>query len=365
MQIYLVGGAVRDTLLDYPHSERDWVVVGATPEQLLALGYQPVGKDFPVFLHPDSKEEYALARTERKTAPGYTGFACFASPEVTLEQDLLRRDLTINAMAQDAAGNIIDPYGGQRDLAERKLRHVSPAFTEDPLRVLRVARFCARYAELGFSVASETLELMQTISHSGELQALPAERVWKELARALTEPAPEQFLAVLEQADALAIMMPELCQLSAHSIAALKRAAKNHAPLPICFALLFANIDPQHAEKFCRRLKAPKQHQQLALLVSRHAIQYNTPPQSAEQLLELLEQLDAFRRPDRFEQFLSCGELLFNQPDRRHLLHKALQRAEAIDAAAIAATGIGGKAIALELRNQRLHAINQLLNKTP
>src|SRR5210317_1295764 len=210
MEIYLVGGAVRDELLGYPVAERDWVVVGARPEDLLDQGYQQVGKDFPVFLHPESKDEYALARTERKSGHGYTGFAVHYDPTVTLEEDLLRRDLTVNAMARDGVGNIIDPYGGQADLASRILRHVSEAFVEDPLRVLRTARFAARYAHLDFSVAPETLALMTEIVSQGELAHLPAERVWVELERALGERSPQVFVEVLRACNALAALLPEV-----------------------------------------------------------------------------------------------------------------------------------------------------------
>jgi len=212
MQIYLVGGAVRDQLLDYPVYDKDWVVVGASAEEMLEKGFQPVGQDFPVFIHPDSGEEYALARTERKSGKGYTGFQYHASKEVTLEEDLLRRDLTINAMAMDDTGNIVDPYNGQRDLKYKLLRHVSPAFSEDPLRVLRVARFASRYHHLGFQVADDTLSLMQRLSQTDELEHLTAERVWKEFERALTEPSPEVFLETLNQAGALTKVLPELAE---------------------------------------------------------------------------------------------------------------------------------------------------------
>jgi len=210
MHIYKVGGAVRDRLLGRPVTEIDWVVVGATAEAMLEQGYRPVGADFPVFLHPQSGEEYALARTERKSGRGYGGFTFHASPEVTLEEDLIRRDLTINAIAEDQQGNLIDPYGGQRDLQARQLRHVSPAFAEDPLRVLRVARFAARYAPLGFSVAPETLELMHQLAESGELDALTPERSWKEISRALMEPRPDVFIQVLRDCGALTAMLPEV-----------------------------------------------------------------------------------------------------------------------------------------------------------
>ena len=210
MRIYKVGGAVRDRLLGRPVTDIDWVVVGASAEEMLAKGFRPVGADFPVFLHPKSGEEYALARTERKSGRGYGGFTFHASPEVTLEEDLIRRDLTINAMAEDEQGRLTDPYNGQKDLEERLLRHVSPAFAEDPLRVLRVARFAARYAGLGFRVAPETLELMRELSESGELQALTAERSWKEISRALMEDQPQVFIQVLRDCGALAVLMPEI-----------------------------------------------------------------------------------------------------------------------------------------------------------
>jgi tRNA nucleotidyltransferase (CCA-adding enzyme) len=357
MKIYLVGGAVRDTLLGYPFHERDWVVVGARAEELLALGYQPVGKDFPVFLHPDSKEEYALARTERKTAAGYTGFDCYASPEVTLEQDLQRRDLSINAMAQDDDGSIIDPYGGQQDLANKLLRHVSPAFTEDPLRVLRVARFSARYSHLGFTVAEQTLTLMRDIATSGELQSLPAERVWKELERALTERSPGQFFTTLEEAGALAQLMPELCQLSATAKNALTHAAAQGVSSRIRFSLLFVALEKTAAKKLCQRIKAPNEFRDLALLVSQYAAacnQQNNP----EQLLSLIENCDAIRRPQRFSEFLSSCALLFKQPETCAQLPQALAACIRVNAAELAAQGLKGRAIATALRQKRLAAIS-------
>ncbi|MGL5697276.1 MAG: multifunctional CCA addition/repair protein, partial [Plesiomonas shigelloides] len=253
MQTYLVGGAVRDQLLGLNVTERDWVVVGATPEQLLAQGYQQVGRDFPVFLHPRTHEEYALARTERKQGQGYTGFVCHAAPDVTLEQDLLRRDLTINAIAQAEDGSLTDPYGGQQDLRDRWLRHVSPAFSEDPLRVLRVARFAARFAHLGFRVAPETLALMQQISTSGELTHLTAERVWKETEKALNSAAPDVYFAVLRACGALTVLFPELDNLfgvpapekwhpeidsGIHTLMALQQAAQRAYGPEVRFAVL-------------------------------------------------------------------------------------------------------------------------------
>ena len=245
MHIYKVGGAVRDRLLGRAVSEVDWVVVGATPEEMQAQGFRPVGADFPVFLHPQSGEEYALARTERKSGRGYGGFTFHASPEVTLEEDLQRRDLTINAIAEDEQGRLIDPYGGQHDLQARLLRHVSPAFAEDPLRVLRVARFAARYAELGFRIADETLELMRQLARSGELSALTAERSWKEISRALMEPRPDVFIQVLKACHALPELFPELAasfeEQGAHGeklLGALRRCAKHDQPLPVRWACL-------------------------------------------------------------------------------------------------------------------------------
>jgi len=245
MQIYKVGGAVRDRLLGRQVTEVDWLVVGATPEEMQASGFRPVGADFPVFLHPQTGEEYALARTERKSGRGYGGFTFHASPDVTLEEDLQRRDLTINAIAEDDQGQLIDPYGGQRDLRARLLRHVSPAFAEDPLRVLRVARFAARYAELGFRIAGETLELMRRLARSGELSALTAERSWKEISRALMEPRPEVFIQVLQDCDALAELFPELAATFAkgnaaggHLLGTLRQCAEHAQPLPVRWACL-------------------------------------------------------------------------------------------------------------------------------
>jgi tRNA nucleotidyltransferase (CCA-adding enzyme) len=257
MQIYKVGGAVRDRLLGREVSEIDWVVIGASAEQMLEQGYRPVGADFPVFLHPQTGEEYALARTERKSGRGYGGFTFFASPEVTLEEDLIRRDLTVNAMAEDDQGNLIDPYGGQRDLDARLLRHVSPAFAEDPLRVLRVARFAARYAPLGFSVAVETLELMRELSESGELTALTPERSWKEISRALMEPRPDVFIQVLRDCGALRELLPEVDALfgvpqpaahhpeidtGEHVLSVLRQCAEHQQPLTVRWACLLHDV---------------------------------------------------------------------------------------------------------------------------
>jgi tRNA nucleotidyltransferase (CCA-adding enzyme) len=343
MDIYLVGGAVRDRLLGRTPQERDFVVVGATPDDLLARGYRPVGKDFPVFLHPDTGEQYALARTERKTGPGYYGFATHFAPDVTLEQDLARRDLTINAMAQAATGEIIDPHGGQRDLEARVLRHVSPAFVEDPLRVLRVARFAARFAPLGFRVAPETLELMRAIAASGELAALVPERAWIETERALGEAQPVAYLEVLRACGALGAVLPEVAALfgvpqpeqwhpevdtGEHTLQVLAVAAELSPDTTVRFAALVHDVGkgltprdqwPRHIgheetgarliEQMAARLRAPNEHRELAVLVARHhARVHRVAEQRPATVLELLEITDAFRRTERFERFLLACE---------------------------------------------------------
>jgi tRNA nucleotidyltransferase (CCA-adding enzyme) len=343
MDIYLVGGAVRDRLLGRPHHERDFVVVGATPDDMLALGYRPVGKDFPVFLHPGTGEQYALARTERKTGPGYYGFATRSAPDVTLEEDLARRDLTINAMAQSAAGEIIDPHGGRRDLEARVLRHVSPAFVEDPLRVLRVARFAARFAPLGFAVAPETLELMRAIVAGGELEALVPERVWVETERALGEAQPVAYFEVLRACGALAVVFPEVAALfgvpqpekwhpevdsGLHAMQVLEVAAGLSPDTTVRFAALVHDVGkgrtppgewPRHIgheeagaqliERLAARLRIPTGHRELAVMVARHhARVHRVAELRPGTVLELLETTDAFRRTERFERFLLACE---------------------------------------------------------
>ncbi|ARN74298.1 multifunctional CCA tRNA nucleotidyl transferase/2'3'-cyclic phosphodiesterase/2'nucleotidase/phosphatase [Oceanicoccus sagamiensis] len=363
MKTYLVGGAVRDKLLGVPYHEHDWVVVGATPEDLLSQGYQAVGKDFPVFLHPETKEEYALARTERKSGPGYTGFDCYASPDVTLEEDLIRRDLTINAMAEDNDGSIIDPYGGQRDLEKKYLRHVSAAFIEDPLRVLRIARFYARYHYLGFQIADETLQLMQTISTGDELLALPAERVWKEMEKALREQSPQQFFIALQQTKALDKLMPELSLLTAEQFSIVQKASEHKLSLTR-FALLLSQLDTHSAETLCEKIKAPKEYKELAMLLARHQQYDSEIVNRAEVLLDTLEQLDPFRREQRFEHFLQCCELKFDSPRTTQQLRDAFIACKAINAGELAKQGLKGKAIAKALYSLRLEAIHQLLTTT-
>ena len=357
MKTYLVGGAVRDKLLGYPYHENDWVVVGATAQQLRDQGYQQVGKDFPVFLHPESKEEYALARTERKTAPGYTGFDCHSSPDVTLEQDLLRRDLTINAIAEDTDGNIIDPYNGQRDITNKILRHVSPAFTEDPLRILRVARFYARYAHLGFTIANETIELMQSISAGDELLALPGERIWKEMERALAEPNPENFFAALGQANALQTLLPEFIDVDFKILA---KPDTTSTPLT-AFASLFKTLDEDATIKLCQRIRAPRDYRDLALLISNYSSACDHAISEPETTLALLEKLDPFRRPERFDNFLACCELLGSNQRTIAQLRRAASACKSIDFAKLAAEGLSGKAVAQAIKQKRVQIIAEIL----
>jgi len=374
MKTYLVGGAVRDRLLGRLPTERDYVVVGATPDDLLALDFRPVGKDFPVFLHPRTGEQYALARTERKTGPGYCGFATRYSPDVTLEEDLARRDLTINAMAEDADGRLVDPHGGLCDLESRVLRHVSPAFVEDPLRVLRVARFAARFASLGFSVAPETMELMRRIVAGGELGTLAPERVWTETDRALGEACPTVYFGTLRACGALARLFPELEALYGvpqpekwhpeidtgdHTMQVLEVAASLSADTTVRWAALVHDIGkgatpredwPRHIgheETGARmivdlsaRLRCPNEHRDLAVLVARHhARAHRALEQRPGALLELLERTDAFRRAERFERFLlACeADARGRGPERRAapypqavLLRKCLVAASAV-----------------------------------
>lgn len=343
MQVYLVGGAVRDQLLGHPYHEKDYVVVGATPAQMLDLGYQPVGKDFPVFLHPKTKEEYALARTERKSGTGYHGFDFHTDISVTLEQDLIRRDLTINAMAMDDAGQIYDPYGGQQDLNNRVLRHVSDAFVEDPLRVLRIARFAARYTSAGFVIADETLALMQRLTESGELNALTPERVWKETSRALTERHADVYFEVLRQCGALKVLFPEIDALygipqrpeyhpeidcGIHTMMSLQQACRQNYSLDVRFAVLVHDLGkaltpveelPRHimheergikpVNDLCDRLKVPTYTKQLALAVCKEHLKchqaFNLKPGT---LWRLLQRLDVLRRPERVEAFVQACE---------------------------------------------------------
>ena len=395
---------MRDELLGLPARERDWVVVGARPEELLAQGFKPVGKDFPVFLHPQTGEEYALARTERKTAPGYHGFETLFAPDVTLEQDLERRDLTINAIARDPdSGALIDPFGGQRDLRDRSLRHVSPAFVEDPVRVLRVARFAARFAPLGFSVAPETLAVMREIAARGELDALVSERVWQETQRALEMPAPARFFEVLRAANALPAIFPELHALfgvpqperwhpeidsGVHTLMVLEQAAKLSEDPVVRFAALTHDLGkgttppeqwPRHiaheqrgvalVEGLCDRLRIPNAYRELAVLVSRYHLDAHRVAELRDStLLDLLEQVDAFRRAARFEQFVLACEAdargrkgLENRdyPQADHL-RRARAAAAGVTLEPVERDGLNGPQIAEKLRRARLAALAQL-----
>lgn len=403
MQVYLVGGAVRDKLLNHPVYERDYVVVGATVQEMLDKGFRQVGKDFPVFLHPKTGEEYALARTERKSGQGYTGFICDASAGVTLEEDLKRRDLTINAMAEDPRGKLIDPYGGQRDLKAKQLRHISEAFTEDPLRVLRVARFAARYHQYGFMVAPETLTLMRDIAASGELAALSPERVWKETSRALMEPHPQVFFVVLRAAHAMADWFGELDALwgvpnparwhpeidsGVHTMMVLEQAVKLSDKLAVRYASLVHDLGkgltppeqwPSHRgheksglkaiKAFSDRFKVPNDCRDLALLVGEfHTHVHKALELKPSTVLKVLNHCDAWRKPERFEDLLiACtadarGRSGFEQTPylQADYFRRALQAASAVDVQQIIAGGHQGKAIRDKLEQARIAAITNV-----
>ena len=402
MQRYLVGGAVRDALLGRQSTDRDWVLVGADVEALIAAGYIAVGQDFPVFLHPQTREEHALARTERKTAPGYRGFQFHADPNVTLEQDLARRDLTINAIAQDESGALIDPHGGQRDLAARLLRHVSPAFAEDPVRILRLARFAARFAD--FTVADETMQLMRQMVAQGEVDALVAERVWQELARGLMENKPSRMFEVLRECGALARLLPEVDRLwgvpqradyhpeidtGVHLMMVLDMSARLHGSLAVRFACLGhdlgkgttpADVLPRHhgheqrsadlVRKVCERLRVPAACRELADVVAReHGNVHRSAAFDAAAVMRLLERCDALRRPERFtDALLACecdarGRLGLSEapyPQRARLAH-ALALAVAVDTASVAAqataSGLKGPALGAAIHAARAQAV--------
>ena len=396
MQTYLVGGAVRDELLGYPHKEKDWVVVGATADEMLAKGYQQVGKDFPVFLHPETREEYALARRERKTSPGYKGFAVHATPDVSLEEDLLRRDLTINALAKDESGNIIDPFNGLRDLNDRILRHVSPAFSEDPVRILRVARFSARYDHLGFTVADETMQLMKTMVDNGEVDALVPERVWQEMHKALTERTPSRFIEVLRECGALERILPELDVLfgvpqpeehhpeidtGIHTLLVLQQACKLSHDADVRFAALMHDLGkgttppsewPQHIEheargaeivvKVCKRLRIPNEYRDLAECTARYHLHYHRALElKPSTIVKTLERLDAFRKPERFEKFLLASEAdARGRPGLENTaypqggyLRKAYQAALQVDIQPLIQQGYTNMALAEKIREER------------
>jgi len=403
MQVYLVGGAVRDGLLGLPVMERDWVVVGGSREELLRLQYREVGRDFPVFLHPDSHEEYALARRERKVSPGYRGFAVEFGPEVTLEEDLARRDLTINAIAQAADGSLLDPHGGRRDLDARVLRHVSAAFVEDPVRILRVARFAARFAPLGFHVAPETLDLMRAMVERREVDALVAERVWQETEKALREPKSSEFFHVLRECGALQAIYPELDALfgvpqpaqwhpeidtGVHTLLVLDQACALSSDPKVRFAAVMHDLGkgttpraewPSHRgheersvallEALCARLRIPVEYRELGVVVARyHGNVHRAFELKPKTVLEFMERADAFRRPARFaDALLACeadsrgrtGLEAVPYPQRAYLL-AAREAAAAIKPSPADIAALAGPQIAAELHRQRLAAIAEL-----
>lgn len=402
VQRYLVGGAVRDSLLNYPFHERDWVVVGATPQQMLDLGYQQVGRDFPVFLHPKTKEEHALARTERKSGTGYTGFSVYAAPDVTLEQDLLRRDLTINAIAQADDGSLTDPFGGINDIKHKVLRHVSDAFAEDPLRVLRVARFYARYAHLGFTVAPETQALMRKLSLSGELQSLTPERVWQETAKAITERTPQAFIQLLRTTGALEALMPELNALwgvpqpekwhpeidtGVHTLLVLEQATKLSSRLDVRFAALVHDLGkgitkpelwPAHhghehsglalINQLCLRMRVPNDCRDLALLVCEyHQLVHRAHELKSSTILKLFNAIDLWRKPERLEAILLCctadlrGRTGFEQDEytQASYLQTLAKAALQVNAKDFVSQGLKGEAIKQAIQQARLEAIQK------
>ena len=401
MKIYLVGGAVRDKLMGIPIKDRDWVVIGATPEEMIREGYIAVGEDFPVFLHPETKEEYALARTERKSGKGYKGFVFYSSPEITLEDDLKRRDLTINAIAEDEDGNLIDPYGGEADLENGILRHISSAFVEDPLRVLRVARFAARF---GFKIADETMELLKTISKSGELDALIPERVWSEMQKALTGKYPTRFILALKSCYALEKLFPEIealfgipqdkkshpeIDVGRHTLMALNQSVQLSSDPLIRFAVLVHDLGkattpkkqlPNHdghesrgvkiINSFCKRYKVPNKYHDLAACVSEfhldcHKIQEMNP----KEILEKLEKLDAFRRTERFKQFLTAcesdsrGRAGYEEkefPQAKYFLN-ALEITKDVDIDILKNKGLEGEKLGKALRKERIKILEKAL----
>ncbi len=383
MEVYLVGGAVRDELLGLPITERDWVVVGASPEQMESQGYKAVGKDFPVFLHPHSKEEYALARTERKKGRGYYGFEVHTSPDVSLEEDLHRRDLTINAIAKSEANILIDPYGGQQDLKNKVLRHVSDAFTEDPLRVLRVARFAAKFHNLGFSIAKETQQLMQHIVSTREIHDLSPERIWQETYKALSTPSPEQFFLVLHSVNALFQTHPSISdefsnqQSRELAIAALKKLAKEEADACMRLAsmlggLYFQKPDSGHqaVKILCEKLNLPKACKELLLLtVSYQHSCHNVFDLDKNQLLELLRRLDAKRKPDRFTKLLKIFSIIYQSTNSANnylqadFLKKAAKTIENIDVEPWIKAKISQQELAENIHNTQQKLLEKLIQE--
>ncbi len=401
MRIYKVGGAVRDKLLGLPFKDSDWVVVGATVDEMLARKYMQVGRDFPVFLHPETKEEYALARTERKSGKGYTGFVVHASPDVTLEEDLQRRDLTLNAIAEDESGHLVDPYGGQVDIAARVLRHVAPAFSEDPLRVLRVARFAARFAHLGFTVAPETLALMKSMTQAGELEHLVPERVWQEIHTALCTNTPQVFFQVLRECGALKVILPELDRLfgvpqpkkyhpeidtGIHTLMVLEQAALLTSNPAVRFAALVHDLGkaltpspPLHTgheafgaeaiAKLAERLRVPNEFSELGIMVSLHHTRcHRANTHGPDDLFLTLELTDALRRPERFESFLRACEAdargrlgLEQQPyPQAALLRQCLAAARQVNVKALVDEHKDSQTLAAAIRQARVQAVAAL-----
>lgn len=365
MKIYLVGGAVRDKLLGLPVKEKDWVVVGATVHEMLAKGFRQVGKEFPVFIHPRTGEEYALARMERKTKPGYKGFVFDTSPNVSLEEDLHRRDITINAMAYDPETNtIIDPYGGQKDLENKILRHVSAAFNEDPVRILRMGRFLARLSYLNFHIDPITLSLMRTMTHRGEVNALVAERVWKEVERSLNEKNPEKFFTTLAACDALPILFPEIKTEGIGMQALIKACQITSQPL-IRFAALLHDIDTAGIKNLCKRCRVPNDYRELSILISRHyQTALDAQNKTAEELLKLLNSLDIYRRAVRFENFLlvcksisMAHQLTFDA----QWLAQCANIVKQVDVQALIVAGYEKNSLAQKLQEERLKNIERWL----
>lgn len=404
MQVYLVGGAVRDRLLNIDVYDQDWVVVGASPEEMINQGYTPVGKDFPVFLHPKTKQEHALARTERKTSAGYTGFECHFSPDVSLEDDLQRRDLTINAIAQAPNGDLVDPYGGQDDLNNRMLRHVSHAFVEDPLRVLRVARFAAKLAHLGFRVADETLNLMREIVCSGELAHLTPERIWQEWHKSLSTQNPEVFLSVLRECGALAAVLPEIDRLfgvpqpekwhpeidtGIHTLMVAQQAAKLSSSLPVRFAAQLHDLGkgvtpesewPSHKmhchtgikiiKSLCDRVRVPNEFKDLALLVcEQHTNIHRAMELKPATTLKILNKFDVWRKPERLNEILICCQADHagrkgcekNPYPQRDRFEEAYHQALTVQVQSIIADGFQGKQIRDEMEKRRVEAIASIV----
>jgi len=408
MQVYRVGGVVRDKLLGIKSKDIDWVVTGSTPEEMISDGYRPIGKDFPVFLHPESKQEYALARTERKISKGYAGFNFNTDPEITIEQDLARRDLTINAIAQDEQGNIIDPFNGQQDVKDRVLRHVSDAFVEDPVRVLRVARFAARFHSLGFSIAKETKQLIKQIADSGELNALVAERVWVEMDKALAESDPQVFFTSLRECEVLSTLFPEIDNLfgipqtakyhpevdtGIHVMMVLKKTAELNFDNEIRFAALThdlgkantpANILPSHhgheqrgvklTRQFCKKWRVPKATTELALLTCEfHTHIHRVYELKPSTLLKLFKQTDCFRRPERFTKMTNAciadvrGRTSFeNEPyPQAAYAVRLVEKLNALDLSPVLNSGIKGKELGQEIYNFRLQYLKSIIEKIP